>query len=77
MKTDEPTFNDFLVQVTALGYKNKLRYGQNFWNLLLDIRPDIAKEIHGTELDPFYLENVADANAERMNNICRYVESAW
>jgi hypothetical protein len=30
------------------------RYGQAFFNCLLDERPDIAEQIRGTSADPFF-----------------------
>lgn len=30
------------------------RYGQAFFNVLYQVRPEIADEIRGTSLDPFY-----------------------
>lgn len=32
-----------------------LRFGQVYFNLLEDLRPDLADEIRGSELDPFFL----------------------
>jgi hypothetical protein len=31
-----------------------LRVGQAFYNRLADVRPDLAGDIRGTALDPFY-----------------------
>lgn len=34
----------------------ELRLGQTYFNVLHTIAPDLANEIRGTELDPFYKE---------------------
>lgn len=33
---------------------SNLRMGQAAFNLLYDVAPEIAEEIHGTDKDPFY-----------------------
>lgn len=35
-----------------------IRYGQHYFNVLNAVRPDLAKKIRATRLDPFYKENV-------------------
>jgi hypothetical protein len=37
-----------------------LRFGQVYFNLLNDLRPDLADELRGTELDPYYLRLTKD-----------------
>ena len=34
------------------------RFGQVFYNTLHSFRKDLAEQIHGTELDPFYKQHV-------------------
>jgi hypothetical protein len=34
------------------------RMGQTHWNVLVEFRPELAERLHGTELDPFYSDNV-------------------
>lgn len=37
----------------------KLRRGQVFYNYLFEIKPTMAKEINGTNLDPYYKDQVS------------------
>lgn len=46
-----------------------LRYGQQCFNLLYDIDPDVANEIRGTKLDPFYDDN-------KLSSFFNYIEDA-
>lgn len=46
--------NEFINLVLArVGWTGE-RYGQAFFNVLAEKRPDISEVIRGTELDPFY-----------------------
>ena len=42
-----------------LSFDKYHRYGQTYFNLLYEFRPEIADQIRGTNLDPFYKETVA------------------
>lgn len=35
------------------------RWGQTLFNVLRDVRPELAEHVRGTELDPFYRDSVA------------------
>lgn len=35
------------------------RYGQSAFNTLHEVRPELAKQIVGTDFDPFYIEDIA------------------
>lgn len=56
------TYEDFLARVDALWGNNIIqisqRYGQLYFNVLHELRPDIANKIRATELDPFYFDDV-------------------
>ena len=42
--------------------KSILRSGQCYFNVLQDLRPDLAKQIRGNaQLDPFYYDDNTDA----------------
>ena len=34
-----------------------IRYGQVYYNYLLEVKPSIAKELNGSLLDPFHRDN--------------------
>lgn len=63
------TYDDFNVLVAEELEKNRqLRYGQLWFNLLSLHRPDLAHQISGTELDPFYKEIVSVQAHEEIRN---------
>ncbi len=60
------SFHDFCIH-TAKGFgelpvhdngKRTVRYGQWFYNELLNVKPNLAEHIRGTDMDPFYKERV-------------------
>ena len=69
------SFNDFLADASIVYEKLKgdgfnLRYGQVYFNLLHEHRPDIAEILRGSLMDPFYKEEVKTETH-------RFVESKW
>lgn len=60
------SYNHFLIDLAGLYDEHlkatvptkELRYGQFYFTLLLNYRPDIANSIRGTELDPYYRDKV-------------------
>lgn len=59
------TFQEFHARVLSIHQMQpvpgELRLGQVFFNELASIRPDIAEQIRGTMLDPFYKERITNA----------------
>jgi len=50
-------FNNYINEVAkTLSANTKWRYGQSLFNTLYDMQPEVANEIRGSELDPFYQE---------------------
>ena len=45
---------DALVRKTELDLGLLQRYGQVLFNTLAQVRPDLAEEIRGSDIDPFY-----------------------
>jgi len=68
----EPTYNDFHLRVdkTYNVVKNEQRFGQYYFNCLHSLRPDLANQIRGNKLDPFFKDNVP---AETM----KFVAENW
>jgi len=69
------SFNDFLADASIVYEKLKgngfdHRYGQVYFNLLVEHRPDISEKIRGTMLDPFYKEFVKTETHQ-------FVEKSW
>ena len=63
------TYSDFCIH-TARGFgelpvyengKRAVRYGQWFYNELLNVKPKLAEHIRGTDKDPFYKDRVDDS----------------
>lgn len=69
------SFNDFLADASIQYERHKaagddFRYGQVYFNLLYDARPDISECIRGSKLDPFHHDLVKpETNA--------FVEGNW
>lgn len=75
MQTQYLSFNDFLADVSIKYERQKgdyphQRYGQMYFNLLTNARPDIAERIQGSSLDPFYKDAVSGVTH-------MFVESNW
>jgi hypothetical protein len=52
------TFDEFLATVKQTeADKPHWRRGQTVFNVLYQLRPDLAERIRTTDLDPFYLDN--------------------
>lgn len=68
----EPTYNDFHLRVdkTFGSVKDTQRFGQYYFNCLHSLRPELANQIRGNKLDPFYKDNVP---AETM----KFVAENW
>jgi hypothetical protein len=72
------TYNQFLVRF-ALGYQEHLsstsphltqKQGQFYYNLLDNLRPDVAKTLRGSEIYPHNTNYVS-------SQVHNYVESQW
>jgi hypothetical protein len=75
MIIDYISFNDFLadasIQYNKLSREdNSIRYGQVYFNLLKDSRPDIAEKLRGSVLDPFHRNQVS-------TEVHAFVEYLW
>jgi hypothetical protein len=47
-----------------------IRYGQVYYNYLLEVKPSIAKELNGSLLDPFHRDNCPP-------KVHEFVEARW
>lgn len=75
MIIDYISFNDFLadasIQFERLSSTDaSIRYGQVYFNLLNQSRPEIAAKLRGSALDPFHRELVDD-------KVHAFVEYLW
>jgi hypothetical protein len=50
----------------------EMRSGQVIFNLLVKLRPDLAKEVRGSAMDPFYVEDT-----EPLTFFWSWLEHAW
>ena len=62
-------------------YNGQERLGQSYFNLLHEVRPDLANELRGSMLDPFFKERITqvvhDWVAERWDDDVEYVEEEY
>lgn len=63
---------DFVLDATRYYDANKAdyRFGQAVYNRLVQVRPDIANKLVGTELDPYYKTSVT-------TNVWEFIHSNW
>ena len=47
------TFNEYTKKAVA-ARRPGLRWGQVMFNTLYEVRPDLAEQVRGTDIDPFY-----------------------
>lgn len=52
------------------------RYGQALFNQLAEHRPDLAEQVRGTSIDPFYLCGPWN-NPEKWDAFISFVETNW
>lgn len=70
MNSDYTTFRLEVQEAWAKQPKPRdLRLGQVYFNMLREVRPDIAEAIRGTLRDPFHKENIPDATEECVVNM--------
>jgi hypothetical protein len=50
------------------------RYGQGMFNHLLEVRPELAEAVRGTNRDPFHCVSPTDP---RFDRFVEYIESEW
>jgi hypothetical protein len=64
------TYNEFLFQVIrTLPNDGETRLGQHYFNTLNETRPELAKKIRGTKLDPFYLNSVPEETEKAIRGL--------
>lgn len=66
------SYDDFTERLNRL-WENEIiqisqRFGQLFFNLLNEVRPDIADKIRATDLDPFFSDEVQLETIEEVKN---------
>ena len=68
-----PNLHMFYQNVGKRCYERHELYGQALFNQLAVVRPDIAKKICGTNMDPFYAEDTDFSYSV----FTKYLESVW
>lgn len=54
--------------------KNNERYCQAMFNHLVEVRPDLAEQVRGSDMDPFYCQTPQDPRWDRFVN---FIETNW
>lgn len=72
MNLSEVTFSEFAMLATQHYAENKqtLRFGQAVFNVLVKARPDIANQLRGRALDPYFKDSVPD-------EVWKFIKSRW
>lgn len=55
---------------------NRERYGQAMFNHLVEIRPDLAEKIRGTNMDPFFCNRPNDPSG-KFDRFVQFIEENW
>jgi hypothetical protein len=64
------TYNEFLfLVIKTLPNDGETRLGQHYFNTLTETRPEIAKRIQATKLDPFYLNSVPEETEKAIRGL--------
>lgn len=64
------TYGEYLDAVIARDKNTSERTGQAAFNSLYEVRPELADEVRGTSLDPFY-------DNGKLSGFLAWVESEW
>ena len=63
------------VNLMAAGHMGqRMRYGQIAFNMLNDVRPDLAAVVRGSIMDPFYCEKTRDP---RFLRFIDFLQEKW
>lgn len=68
------TLNEFINLVLARVEWTGERYGQAFFNVLAEYRPDLSEVIRGTELDPFHKDT---SDSDFWDILSCYITNHW
>ncbi len=55
----------------SMGHGN-YRAGQNTFNVLFQVRPDLAERIRGSQLDAFHVDS-----GSKLTAMCEWIEGNW
>jgi hypothetical protein len=74
MPEQRTSLHKFYFDSIMLARKHGWRYGQAMFNHLLEVRPDLAETVRGTDKDPFYVQELKDPKWDRF---VEYIELNW
>ena len=68
------TVGDYFLRVVKemSQHRGVMRFGQMLFNVLHEMRPELANAVRGSELDPFYTQD-----EEVLSNFLVYVVEEW
>lgn len=77
VKVSTVAYDDYLeaVLIASVQYKN-WRVGQAAFNVLADLRPDLAEHVRGSNFDPFYADPLPHGH-DKIANFLAHVREAW
>lgn len=71
------TLEEFYIAASDRKQRTGERYGQALFNLLAEVRPDLADLIRSTDKDPYFCEDVVYGGDQRMEDFIRFLADAW
>lgn len=73
--TEQITYDQYLARVQGVMRKSRAyRHGQALFNVLAQVRPDLADQVRGSfRLDPFYVEG----GGARIHHFLLWVKQNW
>jgi hypothetical protein len=73
-KSEMVTLHKFYFDAVTKAREYRWRYGQAFFNHLLEVRPQLAELVRGTDKDPFYLSTPC---CDQFDRFAVFIEENW
>lgn len=70
------TLSKFYMDGMIAAQSGRIRYGQALFNLLTEVRPDLAEQVRGSDKDIFFMRGPQD-NFDQWDRFATFIESQW
>lgn len=68
------SLHKFYFDAISRARSKRERYGQAMFNHLVIVRPDLSERVRGTDMDPFYVEQLSHPDWDRF---VKFIETNW